>query len=252
MPLFVITAALAAPLELFKAPPDIKNEKGSIVVTDTNGKPRWTADWTMEPAFENGRRAVRFTETGRGRHSAFPNELQWSLESFWSADGAYKPRRVEKTFRDAAGKVLAVEKKVFDESASVMRYERTVDGRTESKSINIPADVIAVDGIAAILRSFPFDTGRFSTHLMSNEPKLYDVTIENRGRERVRTPAGDFDCYKIEFVAHLGVLNVVKPFLPKTTFWMTVQPPHFWVRYQGYENGYGTPQIIMDLKTYEH
>ena len=250
MPAVLLLVAIAAPLDLFKSPPEIKNEKGSIAVTDTNGRPRWTADWTMAPVVDNGARAVRFTETGRGAYSGFPNEVQWSLEAIWSADGFYRPRRVEKTYRDTSGKVLAVEKKVF--GATTMRYERVSGGRTDSKSIAIPRDVIAVDGIAAILRSFPFDTGRFSTNLMSNEPRLYDVTIESRGRERIRTPAGEFDCYKLEFVPHLGVLNVLRSFVGKTVFWMTVQPPHFWVRYQGYENGRGTPQIIMELKSYEH
>ena len=85
-------------------------------------------------------------------------------------------------------------------------------------------------------------------HLLSNEPKLYEVTFEARGRETVRTPAGEFECYKIEVVPHLGVLsNLAKLFAAKSYFWFTVSTPHVWVRYEGYENGPGTPRIRMEL-----
>src|SRR5258706_1315347 len=78
LPGLICLTLLVSP-EQFKSPPDIKPEKGSIVVTESDGKPRWTAEWTMEPVVENGRRAVRFTESGHGRHSAFANrEVQWS------------------------------------------------------------------------------------------------------------------------------------------------------------------------------
>jgi hypothetical protein len=106
-----------------------------------------------------------------------------------------------------------------------------------------------VEGIAGVLRFLAFDqTSRFSAHLLSNEPRVYSVTFERRGKERVRTPAGDFDAYKVEMVPHLGVLNVFRSFVPKAFFWFTVQQPHFWVRYQGLENGPGTPEIVMELQ----
>ena len=84
-------------------------------------------------------------------------------------------------------------------------------------------------------------------HFLSNEPKLYEVTFESRGRETVRTPAGSFECYKIEVVPHLGALNFAKMFVAKSYFWFTVAAPHKWVRYDGYENGPGTPRIRMEL-----
>jgi hypothetical protein len=248
LPALVVLLAFAPP-ELFKAPPEIHRERGSIVVKDSSGKQRWTADWTMEPATIDGRRAVRFTENGSGRYSPFTTDVQWSLDSLWGADGFYRPLRVEKTYRNSAGKVLAADKKLFQ--GGVMRWDRSADGKTETRTLAMPADAIAVDGIAAVLRAFPFERREFSTHLLSNEPRLYDVSFENRGRERVRVPAGEFECYRIEVDAHLGALNIVKPFLAKTTFWMTVEPPHFWVRYQGYENGRGTPEIVMELKSYD-
>ena len=131
----------------------------------------------------------------------------------------------------------------------MVRFERRrSEGRSEAKSLKIPPDTLILEGIAGILRYLNFDrTGPFPAHLLTNEPRLYSVAFEIRGKEHVKTPAGEFDCYKVEMVPHLGVLNVVRYFFPKTLFWFTVAPPHFWVRYEGLENGPGTPEIVMEL-----
>jgi hypothetical protein len=251
--LSVICIALmtvAASADLLKTAPNVNNERGSIAVTDNSGKPRWTAEWTMSPDTVGSHPAVRFTENGHGRYSPFLTEVQWSLTALWSADGSYRPLRFEKTFKDPSGRVLSVEKKTFNQENHKMTFERTgANGRPEKSQLDVPDDTLAVEGIAGILQAFPFEAARpFPTHLLSNEPKVYSITIEPRGRERLQTPLGALDCYKIEFVPHVGFL---KHFIKKTQFWFTVAPPHFWVRYEGYENGYGTPQIVMDMKTYE-
>jgi hypothetical protein len=235
--------------ELLKAPPHIEDDKGSITVRDMNGRPRWLANWTMESYSLNGRPAVRFTETGRGQYTPYTTDVTWSLESIWSADGSFSPRTSTKTFRDAKGNTLGVETKTMDRSGSMRFERRTPNGQTETKTIKAPPDTLFVEGIAGVLRQFPFQRkAPFPVHLLSNEPRLYDVTLETRGRETVRTPAGEFDCYKIEVVPHLGVLsNLAKLFAAKSYFWFTASPPHLWVQYEGYENGPGTPRIRMQL-----
>lgn len=207
----------------------------------------------MEPANEQGRTVVRFTETGRGRYAPYTEEIRWSLEAVWSAQGAFSPLRFEKKITDASGRLLATERKNFNVAGSVVRFERTrVGGRPETKSLAAPRDTLAIEGIAGILRFLPFDSWRpFPAHLLTNEPQLYDIKIEMRAKERVRTPAGVFESYKTEIVPQLGILNVVRPFLSKTYFWFTAAPPHFWVRYEGIENGPNSPQIVMELKSYE-
>src|SRR5439155_1670916 len=122
---------------------------------------------------------------------------------------------------------------------SSVQFERKREGRTiEDKKFAAPPDTLTIEGIAGILRFLPFDHWRpMNMHLLTNEPQLYAVKIEMRGRERVKTPAGEFDCYKIEVVPELGLLNVARAFLPKTYMWFSASAPHFWVRYEGPENG---------------
>jgi len=236
--------------DLIKPPSTIITDAGSIAVTDSNGKARWTAEWTMEPQIEGGRSAVRFTEQGHGRYSKFQNEVRWSLEAVWRADRAFKPLKFQKTFTDSKGKTLSTETKIFDEAKGTMRFERRLIGeKTETKTLKIPPDTITVEGIAGVLQSLPFEGGEsVSLHMLSNEPKVYKINIEFRGKERVRTSAGVFECYKVELVPRLGLMSFAKIFLGKTYFWFTVAPPHSFVRYEGYENGPGTPQIRMDRR----
>jgi hypothetical protein len=58
---------------------------------------------------------------------------------------------------------------------------------------------------------------------------------------------GDIECYKVELVPHVGLLNLFKPFFPKSYLWFSVEPPHYWVRYVGLEAGFGTPQVTASV-----
>jgi hypothetical protein len=236
-----------------KAPPVIPRDHGSVIASTTTGEMRWSADWTMEPWSVSGKNAVRFTENGRGRYSPFTQEVRWSMVSIWLADGRFSPLQSEKTILDSQGKTLAVEKKAFDSAAGKVKVERKNEkGATETSSFSATPDTLTVEGIAAVLQFFPFGkagpAGTLSGHMLSNEPKLYDVTIESRGTELLKTAHGEVDCFKLELVPHLGLLNVFKVFYPKTYFWFSAAEPHRWVRYQGLENGPGTPEVVLESR----
>jgi hypothetical protein len=236
-----------------KAPAAIPTGHGTVVTSTAKGEMRWTANWTMEPWTVGGKKAVRFTENGKGQYSPFSQDVRWTLESIWLADGSFFPLQFEKTFRDAQGQTLAVEKKNFDSAAGKVKFERRNEkGETEISTFSAAPDILTIEGIAGILQFFPFgrsgSIGTLHGHMLSNEPNLYDVTIESRGTERVKTSNGDIDCYKVELVPHLGLLNLMKVFYPKTYFWFQVAEPQTWVRYQGLENGPGTPEIVMEAR----
>jgi hypothetical protein len=235
------------------APKVIPREKGSIGVSNSGKTRRWTAEWTMEPATEKGLPAVHFTEVGRGQYSGFTEPVSWTTDALWSADRVFHPLRFEKTVKNSSGKVIATERKIFDPAKGTVDFERKREGyAAETRREATPPDTLAPEGIVGIMRFLPFDHWQTTkVHLFSSEPKLYEMKIEMKGREHVTTPAGDFDCYKIELVPQLGALNLVKGLFPKAIFWFTVAPPHFWVRYEGPESGAGTPRVVMELKTYQ-
>jgi hypothetical protein len=249
--LFLLMTALLAS-DSVQAPPSIPVEKGSIAVSVGGSSERWAADWTMEPSTEQGRPAVHFTEDGHGTYSGYAQPVRWSVNAVWSADGSFYPLRFERTVTDNAGHILATERKTFNPANASVQFERKRDGRPpEIRQLPAPRGTLTVEGIAGILRFLPFEHWRpLSVRLLTNDPEIYDVKIELRGKERIKTPSGEFECYKIELVPELGVLNVVRSFLPKTYMWFAATAPHFWVRYQGPEIGRGTPQIVMELKSY--
>ena len=241
-------------LDLIKPPATVPGDSGAVVVSAKNGGLRWTANWNMEPIERDGKKAVRFTERGQGHLSPFSGEVRWSLESVWSAEPGLQPLDSEKIVTNATGARLVTERKRFDAVNGIVKLERLrPTAAREEKSLRVPEDTLIAEGIAGVLRYLTFDeTGSFPAHLLSNEPRLYKVTFENRGREHVKTPAGEFDCYKVEMVPHLGVLNVVRYLYPKAFFWFTVATPHSWVRYQGPESGPGTPEVVMELDHPSH
>jgi len=245
---FLIVLLLGS--DLIQPPRTIPRDSGTVVVSSKSGERRWAANWTMEPVERGGKKAVRFTENGQGRVSPFTGEVRWSLESVWSAETGFQPLDSEKIVTTLGGEAVVTERKHFDPGTGTLKFERQRPGvKTEQKSISAARDTLIPEGIAGILRFLMFESeSPVPAHLLSNEPKLYSVTFEGRGKERVRTPAGEFECYKIEMVPHLGVLNFARRFFPKVFFWFTVAPPHSWVRYEGPENGPGTPEVVMQLQ----
>jgi hypothetical protein len=249
----LVLSSVSVPPELLKPPTAAKSEKGTTTTSLKGGSVRWKSEWSMEREIGAGQPTVRFTEKGSGRYSGFNQEVRWNIETTWTSGEAFRPLISVRTVTDVAGKVLLRERKSFNfDKRTVEIEEEDSTGNTSRRSISISADTLAVDGIAGALRSLPFERSRpVELHLLSNEPRLYDVSFEVRGRERVRTPAGQFECYKVEIHPGLGVLKLFGFLVPNAYFWFTVEPPHYWVRYEGPENGRGTPQVVMELATFE-
>jgi hypothetical protein len=236
-------------INVIPVPATLTPQNGASVATSTDESSGWKAQWGMQEIQLQGKRTVRFQETGSGRLSAFSGEVRWSAVSTWLADGGFRPLDTQRTVTTPEGKVLLVERKHFDQSKGTVRLERTRAGEApEVRLVDVPEDTLAIEGLAGVLRFAGVSNPRtFSAHILSNEPKVYKVSFEWRAEEKVSTPAGDFDCYRVEMVPHLGLLNVVRPFLQKTNFWFTVAAPHNWIRYEGPESGPGTPAVVLSL-----
>jgi uncharacterized protein DUF3108 len=242
-----LAAASPSATDLLKSPPMARSEQGSTVTKAKNGTVRSKARWTLDRS--DGKDVVKMTETGQGIFSGFDQEVHWNIEASWSNGTSFRPLAFEKTISDNSGKVLLREIKQFNWTSKEVRFERhdLKSGKTTTRVLAVPPDTLAVEGIAAALRALPFEASRpFPAHFLTNEPKLYNITLEVRGREKVQTPAGSFDCYKVELVPHLGVLDAFHFLFPKIYFWLTVDSQHTLVRYQGPESTPGSQEIILD------
>ncbi len=226
-------------------------ERGATVARTRTGEERWRNEWTMEKTTLDNQPVLYFTETGEGVRSPFTEQVRWRIASWWSDGGVLRPIRSETVYMDVMGRKLVTESRTFDWNRKEVRFERTdaKTGKATSQTLRVSPDTLAVDGLAGILRALDFTRKEpFDAHLLTNEPKLYDISLKVQGKEKIATTDGMLDCYKVELIPHLGLLNVFRFLYPASYFWMQVDSPHSWVRYQGLENGPGSPEIVIEMQ----
>jgi hypothetical protein len=106
---------------------------------------------------------------------------------------------------------------------------------------------IAADAsLLAFLRFFPFGEGRALSVLIATFAQHFVVMqIRQVGTEAITVPAGRFDCYRLEGVVDLIVIEM------RTVFWVTREAPHFLVRYEGRRGLFWTPTYVTSLVSKE-
>src|SRR5690606_17349685 len=224
-------------------------DSGEVIALDESGEQRWTQQWSQTVKEIEGITLVFFRETGEGVHSPFKDPVRWEVSSVWESGSRFRPREMERQFYDLGANLLREETMFLDWEHETAEFTRTiVGGSPERKVFEIPSDTLIVSGIAVALRGFPFNSGeKVKAHLLTNEPHLYEIEIEDGGMEEVSVPAGTFDSYRLKVNVNLGFFSRCAGFLPVTYFWFDASSPHPWLRYQGLEGGRGTPQIEMRL-----
>jgi len=247
-------AGISSLAEPFEVPPMGHKEEGTIVTTYKEGGIRWKADWISERYVENGEPEFKLVFKAKGLTSPFSEDMTWEYISVWKAEEDFTPLESETRIKDMSGKLVRIDKKNFDQAKGTAVFEREdlSDSGSIKKQYDITTGTLILEGMVYALRSLPFSTqGSIKAQLLTNEPELYKVEFKQKGIEKIKTDDGEIECYKVELVPKLGLLGVFKVFFPKTYFWFTVAPPHRWVRYEGLENGLGTPEVIMDVVKYK-
>ena len=79
----------------------------------------------------------------------------------------------------------------------------TVDGEEQSAEFDIPDDAYDNDEVFFLLRAIPFEVGYTAsyTNVVPSYALTPKATITVVGEEDVTTPAGSFNCYKVELSA---------------------------------------------------
>ena len=247
----VFTSAHSEPLQV---PPMGNKETGSFITSYKDGGVRWKADWTMEQFEENKEKRIKLVLKGKGINSPFTEETTWEAVSTWKTEAEFQPIDAVTTYRDMSGEVIMTEKKTFDSQSGVSVFERFYVQKDNKliEQFETRSGALILEGIVLALRTLPFSTQEsVTTNLLTNEPELYKVEFEQKGVETIKTPQGEIECYKVELIPKLGLLGVFKVFFPKTHFWLTVEAPHRWVRYEGLENGLGTPEVVMEVTKFD-
>jgi hypothetical protein len=251
--------------------------QSEATVTDTSGSPRPTAvkdstppispllaDWIGEridfhvafgivPAGKarlevldtlrvNGQLALHALSTARSAKSFdLIFKVRDSIETWFDADSIYalrfRKRLREGPYRDE--KVVE-----FDLADSLVRWQD--DGKEKPPLVVEPRvqDVLSAGYKARLLPMSVGDTFSIRTHDVN---KTYDLMVIVHARETVETPAGVFDCFKVEPVLRSGGL-FKKEKGARVFVWVTADTRRIPVQMQS-KVSFGTITAVMESYT---
>jgi len=219
-----------------------------------SGKVIWQASWSVNKTHKDGKDIVKITERGKGKYNDSPQDVKWVMET--SLIPGNNPLILEtiRTTRDSGNDELWRRNKIFDYPNRKLIAEQFEYGKLKKrKTAHLPGTITFTSDILAIfLRGYDFGASQpFDFYIFSSEAKLFRIQAQVVGTETVRVPAGEFECYKMELILDLGVVNVLtKYILPKTYMWFSKEQPHSWVKFEGLESGIGSPYVVMELLKY--
>lgn len=179
---------------------------------DTQGAER--IDWDEETKLEEtpqGFVAVHWKKSSRGAE-----QMDWLLEYDWAA------RKATYNFTDRA------------------------TGKKEQKSFPLTADSMAGDAMYLLLRGFPFGQGAgckiFGNVISGGD--LLKGNIVLLGEEKLTTPLGTFDTYKLELKPK-GLIGMLPT---KFYMWFSKKAPHVCLRFDGLEGIQRTKTVAYELQ----
>ncbi len=108
-------------------------------------------------------------------------------------------------------------------SNSLVTVTATADGKKQSADFDIPDDAYDNDEVLFMLRTIPFEVGYSAsyTNVVPSAGLTQKATITVVTQEEVSTPAGSFDCYKLNLSTTGAVIHL----------WYGVETPHYLVKY---------------------
>ncbi len=144
-------------------------------------------------------------------------------------DGAtLRPLGKEKTIKNAGTDATLS----ITYSAGKVQMKAVVNGKEQNVAVDIPANVLENDQLLMTLRAMPFAEGyqgSLVTFVPESASKM-NTTVRVLGREKVETPAGSVDAWRVE-----GDFGQTKQ-----SAWYTVAAPFTMVQYDN-----GTTKMVL-------
>ncbi len=119
--------------------------------------------------------------------------------------------------------------------------------------------VLSFSDLKYVLRGHPFgkDPEDLDIEFIStgnedeaNSPN-FAVKIRYGEIEKVNANGRSIDCHKLELkMSGSGIMQMLKPFIPKTYFWYSVESPHYLVAYEGSSSFPGSPKRLVEISDY--
>jgi hypothetical protein len=119
--------------------------------------------------------------------------------------------------------------------------------------------VLSFTDLKYVLRGYPFgkdiedlDVEFINTGDAADEDAAtFAVSIRYKEIEGVTVNGRTIECHKLELrMSGSGIMRVIRPFIPKTYFWYSVEAPHYLVAYVGSSGFPGSAKREVELLDY--
>jgi len=241
--LTVFVLSVAGRAEVFKIKGWGTEPKKEAARDKASGQPLWSSEIKVEKFKQDGKTYLYITDVGSGIYGKDKTFKSWSSASYYQYVGTTAiPDQGKLVYKDKNGKVTQTIEKFYNPE------KKTVVFRDNGKDTiyDYKQDLIDRELLGTAISNYPFDEKRdFVFRLLTNEPRIYPMTLKYIGEETLKVNNKDVVCYKVQMIPDLGVLNLLGAFVPKTYFWET-KAEHEFIRYEGLESGLGTPYIVIE------
>jgi len=232
--------------------PDLpKFTKTNIEAIDQKtGERIWEETHTYRIGKDKDKTFLLVNIEGAGRFGGAKEPTKWKVESYYYADPYIKPYSSRKEIFSSSGSLLMIETANYDSVAKTIYFSREdkITKNTYFKTFELKDDIVDRSTIPIALLSYPFDEKRdFTFHYLADDPKMYKFTTSYVETETVKVPTGTFNCNKILLTVDLGTLKVFGTLLPNYYYWYLDTRPVKFIKFEGLENGYGTPYVTIQL-----
>lgn len=198
----------------------------------------------------DGKVFYKYTEEGEGDYDKYLN-ITWDIDAEMEGkEDLLYLLYSNRIIRDKDDRVVVKYEKRFDYDKGKIYYTLT-DGKGEIiKETSFPIKGYTTDDatMGYFLKAFVAQRGdkryrRF--YLISNEPRLYNITIKVIGTEVLELQTGKIRAIKLRLIPNFGILTgLTGVLIPPTYVWYSEKPPYVLLQYEGLEAGLGTPHIV--------
>jgi hypothetical protein len=146
-----------------------------------------------------------------------------------------------------------LERRVHNRAGRLVRDERI---EFHHGPYPIPTDLYPEVYAPFLMRGEPAPAKRRSFHSWISDRFIARIWFElNRPHVKVDVPAGRFDCSEILMYPDLNdwvplgnlITTLAKPILPRYHVWLSHEPPHPLVRFEGAYGPPGAPEVVVEL-----
>ncbi len=252
--LLIIILNFSSPIfgEIKNHAPSVPLEEETLEIIYINKKdsqPYAQATLSIKKNLQLEKTYYQLIQKGKGNYDQF-KDVQWTMTSHMMGDHS-SLLILESTTHiyDNDHAQLAQFKKGYDYQKSEITFQMLNNRGNVLQEKIFPIKGPTCDDVTLVhfLRAFVADRNKEQYkkfYLLTNEPKLYQVIIKNRGKEILNLPIGRINAMKIQLMADLGPLTeIVAQFVPPTFVWYSDQYPYDWLQYEGLESGFGSANI---------